>query len=96
MVLSVLGALLDADSEWDERLKGVSVAQWRHLAAILAGIAPERTWPRGYAERAARGADPHRQQIGGAGTNGDVRRMRWWPSSSDSGRPSSSAVASTA
>lgn len=32
--LSALGALLDAEGEWDVRPKGVSLGQWRHLAAL--------------------------------------------------------------
>lgn len=32
--LSALGALLDVEGEWNERPKGVSVGQWRHLAAL--------------------------------------------------------------
>jgi hypothetical protein len=39
---------------------------------------------------------PDTQQIGGAATRGDVRRMRWCPSSSESGRLSAKSAVSTA
>ena len=32
--LSALGALLDAEGQWDPRPEGVSLAAWRHLAAV--------------------------------------------------------------
>ena len=32
--LSSLGALLDVEGEWNVRPKGVSIGQWRHLAAL--------------------------------------------------------------